>query len=188
MRATGWILATALIAGLVATANGGQSGCAGCIGAGGPWPVNVAALSGEACCSPNGYAGHSALPGCCCTNHRPCCDNAWDGYCEHHARVQAFWTRVGTGAPVPRCCPGVPRRTLAEAYAGRRCVSDCQQPCPCQQSAPTAVPTRAAPTATPAPAVEPTPAPPSAAPAAKADETYNKADEAFRKPVQRWSR
>jgi len=186
MQWTGWVLAVmAMGYASVASGQGGCSGCSGYYRGTAAW----AALSGPPGCSPPGLS-LSAWNGpvCCCANQNPCCDNAWDGYCAHHARVQAFWTRVGTGAPAPRCCPGVPRRTLAEAYAGRRCVSGCQQPCPCQQSAPTAVPTRAAPTATPAPAVEPTTAPPSAAPAAKADETYNKADEAFRKPVQRWSR
>lgn len=80
-------------------------GC-GCRTLSGDGPINYAALSGGACCSPTGFA---MAPGCC-EYYKPCCDNAWAGYCEHRQKVDAFWSRVGT--PHPRVCTVPPRRAM----------------------------------------------------------------------------
>ncbi len=112
MRWTGWILAIAV--GWASVADG-QSCCrrsGGCLtGYFGP-------LSGEACCSPPGFSV-SAWPGpCCCyANPCPCCDNAWDGYCAHHARAQAFWAQVGVPKNCGSCCRCAPSRTQAMGCA-----------------------------------------------------------------------
>ena len=143
MRWTGWIL-TAIVVGYVGVASG-QPICTECGGRSLAWQ----ALSGEACCSPPGLALSAWRgPSCCCTNQRPCCDNAWDGYCEHHARVQAFWTQVGV--PKHRCS-SVMLRTQTRGYAV------CSQ-CPAATAAVQPTPSPA--TATPAPSVRPTASPP----------------------------
>ena len=49
------------------------------------------ALDGDICGTPAGYC---LAPGCC-EYSRHCCDNAWAGYCQHRAKVDAFWSRVG---------------------------------------------------------------------------------------------
>lgn len=88
MRWTGGVFAAmVLVVGTTGTAPAGQPGCMNCnrTAANSPWAA-------EACAAP---AGFTCTPGSC-EERRPCCDNAWDGYCEHHARVQAFWACVGT--------------------------------------------------------------------------------------------
>jgi hypothetical protein len=74
------------------------------------------------------------VPGCCENTH-PCCNNAWAGYCEHRAKVQAFWAKVGT----PRPCTGIfsPIMPCAPAHAKVVCVPSCEQPTP---AVPVAVP------------------------------------------------
>ena len=131
MRWTGWIFVVAVI-GLAGSAAGYQPGCVGCSHGttAGPW-------SAEACASPAGYA---LAPGCC-EPHRRCCDNAWAGYCDHRARVEAFWSRVGTPA----------------AYArSRPCRQAPMVPCtisePCSVSDPVMQPTPTEPTPAPMPA------------------------------------
>lgn len=93
------ILAAAVFTGVVGLAASlhADSGCAECNGA---MTARYRALSGPACYSPPGYY---LTPGCC-ENSRPCCDNAWAGYCQRKAKVQAFWAKVGTPKP-PRCRP-----------------------------------------------------------------------------------
>jgi hypothetical protein len=172
MRWMAWILAAAMAAGCAGQASGGQPGRVEYAGRAAVWQPSLASLSGEACCSPNGYAGVSAIPGCCCGKSQPCCDNAWDGYCEHKARVQAWLARVGTAQP--QWCPRVERRVLSSA-----------SPC-VEHSAPTAQPTRAVapvkprPPAPQPPVADAAPTPPSEPPASS--------DETFRKPCQLWIR
>ena len=109
MRWSGWILA-AMVVGYAGVASG-QPGCVGCGGRSAAW----LALSGEPGCSPPGLSLSAwAGPSCCCANQRPCCNNAWDGYCEHHARVQAFWTQVGVRKC--RCCPPVMPRMQVRVF------------------------------------------------------------------------
>jgi hypothetical protein len=166
MRRTGWILATAMIAGCVGQAGGGQPGYVGSGEGSTLGQPNYASLSGEACCSPNGYAGSSPIHSSCCCNSNPCCNNAWDGYCEHKARVQAWVSRIGAK---PQWCPCVPRR-----------ASSIVPPC-VEYSAPTAQPTPAVapvkrlPTVRPMPAVGPTqtlPSEPPAPPAEASEKAY----------------
>ncbi len=146
MRWSGWILAAAVV-GYAGVASG-QPGCVGCGGRSAAW----LALSGEAGCSPPGYSLSAWVgPRCCCANQQPCCDNAWDGYCEHHARVQAFWAQVGV--PKCRCCPAAMPRMQMRVYTV----------CPeCSPSAnqPTASPSAVQPT----PSLAPIPAPSKEAP------------------------
>jgi hypothetical protein len=98
MRSTEWILA-AVVVGCTSVAAVGQPcgyQCGGCWAGWGP-------LSGEPCCSPPAYSVSAWRGPCCCwANPQPCCNNAWDGYCTHHARAQAFWAQVGV--PKTRCC------------------------------------------------------------------------------------
>ena len=85
---------------LSSPAAGSQPGCSTCAGGTGSHTY-----SEQACGAP---AGFSLTPGCC-RCQPTCCDNAWDGYCEHKARWQGFWSMVGTGAfkwqgsMIPRC-------------------------------------------------------------------------------------
>jgi len=65
-----------------------QAGCAGC------GSRHCGGLDAEPGFCPGGFTW---VPGCC-EDRRPCCDNAWAGYCEHRAKVDAFWSRVGTGS------------------------------------------------------------------------------------------
>jgi hypothetical protein len=127
MRWTSWILAVTVI-GLAGPAAGYQPGCVGCNGG----MTAQQGLDAEACASPGDYC---LTPGCC-EDHRPCCDNAWAGYCDHRAKVEAFWARVGA----PKSCG-----------RGKICrptpvASDV--PCPC--STETMQPTPAVPAPTPA--------------------------------------
>jgi hypothetical protein len=98
MRWTPWILAAAIVAGCVGRAAGGQPVCIGCggmaVGLRSQWSLGC-----DPCCAPPGYC---LAPGCC-EFQRRCCDNAWAGYCQHRARVEAFW--AGAGVPKPRCRP-----------------------------------------------------------------------------------
>jgi hypothetical protein len=48
-------------------------------------------MEAEACTAPPGYC---LVPGCWCDDTRRC-DNAWAGYCQHRARVEACWANVG---------------------------------------------------------------------------------------------
>jgi hypothetical protein len=87
MQWTGGVFAAmVVVVGCVGSAGAGQPGCTNCnrTAKAGPWTA-------EACAAP---AGFGCLPGCC-EERRHCCDNAWAGYCEHHARVEAFWAGVG---------------------------------------------------------------------------------------------
>jgi hypothetical protein len=91
MRWMDWVSAAVFLVSLSAAASAGSPGC-GCRSAAIINQPGYAALCGEACCSPPGYA---LIPGCC-EDHKPCCDNAWAGYCAHRAKVDAHWSRVGT--------------------------------------------------------------------------------------------
>jgi hypothetical protein len=111
MRRTSWLLAAAII-GLAGTAVGYQPNCASCNGGATARTWAQKGFDAEACGAPCGY---SLVPGCC-EDTRHCCDNAWAGYCDHRAKVEAFWARVGVpgscgrgrvcrGAPMGSCCP-----------------------------------------------------------------------------------
>ncbi|MBN1393998.1 MAG: hypothetical protein JW959_03120 [Pirellulales bacterium] len=95
MQRNRWIFAASVLAGVFALAADLDAGCGcgSCDGTTSYW-----ALGRGACCSPPGYC---MTPGCC-ELYRPCCDNAWAGYCENKAKVQAFWAKVGEPRP-PRC-------------------------------------------------------------------------------------
>ena len=137
MRWTIGILALAVIA-MADRAVGGQPGCTSCNRGTTADSWSLRGWDAEACASPGGY---SLTPGCC-EDHRRCCDNAWAGYCDHRARVEAFWTRVGT----PRSCyrAGPCRHLpLADSIPCEPCTSDAAQPMPADP--------------TPAPADMPTP-------------------------------
>jgi hypothetical protein len=140
MRWTGWVLAVAVL-GLAGPAAGYQPGCASCNGG-----MNVGFLGAEPCAGPPGYC---LAPGCC-EDHRYCCDNAWAGYCEHRARVDAFWARVGQ----------------PNAYGCRRTCVQAPMPCYCSGE-PSATPVmQPTPATRPTPALQPIPATPAPAPAA----------------------
>jgi hypothetical protein len=139
MRWTGLVLAV-LVIGLAEAAAGGQPGCANCNGGGatGLWAQSwlyADAGAGPAC--------YCLVPGCC-EETRHCCDNAWAGYCEHRARVDAWWARVGT----PDACTH--SRPCRKAPMGR-----CSTCAPC--SGATMQPTPA--TGSPTPAAAPVPPP-----------------------------
>lgn len=138
MRWTGCLLATALI-GLAYPALGGQPGCAGCNGgAADVWVMR--GLGAEACASP---CGHALVPGCG-EDTRHCCDNAWAGYCDHRARVDAFWAKVGS----PGACG---RGYYSRPVRGVPC-NTCSSSAPCDAS--------------PTPAMKPVPASPTPEPEA----------------------
>ena len=104
MRWTGWILA-AMTVGCAGMASG-QPCCQEC----GAYSMGWGPLSGEACCSPPGFSLSAWRgPCCCCANQQPCCNNAWDGYCAHHARAQAFWAQVGVPKGRGSCACATPR-------------------------------------------------------------------------------
>jgi hypothetical protein len=86
-------------------------------GCGGMSRGSYNSLSGPPCFSPPG--GYLA-PGCCeCPPSA--CDNAWAGYCEHKAKWQAFFARVG--APQTNCrypnryCYGSPTPAMRDVPA-----------------------------------------------------------------------
>ncbi len=120
------------------SATGYQPGCANCNAGLSKPSWNYHGMDAEACASPCGY---SLAPGCC-EDTRHCCDNAWAGYCEHRARVDAFWYRVG-----------------APGWCGRG-KNSCQAPMmPCQSCA-AATMDATHPTPAAAPTAPPVPAPP----------------------------
>ncbi len=124
------------LAGFTATS---QAACLGC----GQGTV-VSPWESEACASP---AGYTLAPGCC-PEHRRCCDNAWAGYCEHRAKVEACWARAGTNTVkhhVP-LRPGAPCIGNSNYYYGDSCTEQ-----PAIQSNPT--PAAPMPPTTPAPPV-----------------------------------
>ena len=121
MRERSWIFVAVLI-GLASPAAGHQSGGAECNGALPAGPMVSWALDAEACCTPPGYC---LSPGCC-EHSRRCCDNAWAGYCEHRAKVEAFWARVGVPKPHgrPAACRQAPMAPCAP------CSTPAVQPTP----------------------------------------------------------
>ena len=84
MRRTRAVLAVMILLAAASASQAYQPGCVGCNRSGRPDLV-FGDLSGPACASPPGYAW---VPGCC-EPRRPCCDNAWAGYCERRARIEA---------------------------------------------------------------------------------------------------
>jgi hypothetical protein len=177
MRWTRWILA--IVVGFAGTASGGQPACNGCGGGSAGWQAYAGDLSGEAGCSPPGFTGPIASRGCgcCCVNHQPCCNNAWDGYCEHHAKVQAFLSRVGM--PKTRCYAGT--MSAAPMRSCSACSVATTQPAP--------------PSAQPAPrAVQPTPPPaplppsPASPPPSTTPPPPRPVDNALRATGQLWVR
>ena len=128
MRWTSWILA-AMVVGLAGPAGGNQPGCTDCSRGPRVKPSVMRALDAEACCW---------TPGCslapdCSDNARHCCDNAWAGYCEHRAKVEAFWARVGTSGT---CARSKPCRKPAAAP----CSADISYPTPTIQPKPAIAP------------------------------------------------
>jgi hypothetical protein len=142
MRLMAFALAAAMVAGSWAAAVG-YAGCQGC----GKSVVGGGAFCGPACSSPNGY---TLSPGCC-ENTQPCCNNAWEGYCEHRAKVQAFWANVGT----PRPCTGIFSPIMPSV--AMKVVKVVQIP-PCEQPTPAAAATGSS-TSAPTPAPVPPKAP-----------------------------
>ena len=55
----------------------------------------IASLCGPPCSTTPGF--HPFFPSCC-EDTSPCCDNAWEGYCEEKARCRAHWYRAGPRA------------------------------------------------------------------------------------------
>ncbi len=97
-----WLSAAVLASSLSTVTLAAAADC-GCRGAALMNYPGYAALCGEACCCSPGYA---LVPGCC-ENYKPCCDNAWAGYCEHRAKVDARRSRVGVphaGRHAAVCC------------------------------------------------------------------------------------
>lgn len=147
MRWTGGVFAAmVLVVGTTGAAPAGQPGCMNCnrTAANSPWAA-------EACAAP---AGFTCTPGCC-EERRPCCDNAWDGYCEHHARVQAFWACVGTShrsnyqmpcqpyatasgttSPTPRLAPTAPTTTPQSITSTRPSTTTKKSPSPSAKQLP----------------------------------------------------
>jgi hypothetical protein len=123
-------LVVLIVVGLANSAFGLQSDCAGCGGCAksNPWYA-------EACAAP---AGYTLAPGCC-EEHRRCCDNAWDGYCDHRARVEACWARVG--ANTCYCGPQAWRFrwpfSSVSSDACTSCTTPVDQPSPTPAVAPT---------------------------------------------------
>jgi hypothetical protein len=143
MRLIAFALAAAFVG--VAASGANAQGC-GCTN-----QANNAALSGPPCSAPNGY---TLAPGCC-FEYRPCCDNAWAGYCEQHAKMQAFWAGVGTPRPwTPLFAPNPPKAVRC----GRPCVQPCSQPAPAPAAA---APVQPKAESHPIPAPTPAPLPPS---------------------------
>jgi hypothetical protein len=71
-------------------------------------PPSYTVLSSEACCAPGGFI---ATPGCC-DYSRPCCTNAWAGFC----------VRKSMRCDPCRCGAGFPRGAY---YGGSWCDSGC---------------------------------------------------------------
>ena len=124
MRMTSRILTAAFVVGIIGVASLVQAGCTGCSGSA---DYGNPALGAEPCCSPPGYC---MAPGCC-EVYKPCCDNAWAGYCEHKAKVQAFWARVGVKKPKTR-------RSFFSCFPW--CRPCYEEPLPCEAPTPAVAP------------------------------------------------
>lgn len=163
MRGTGWILAAAIVAGCVGMSFGGEP-CVGCGGGGGQGfgQPGIAALSGDACFSPNGFAGYAPICAEGCPD-RPCCQNAWDGYCERKARIKAWGPQNGVGLPRVWCGPFIRR---VECAPGSSCAApSCSTPsAPKREPTSSAGPVRRVPAVSPTGAAESAPMPPSTPP------------------------
>ena len=148
MRWTYWVF-LATVCGLANQAAGNQPGCANCNGGMQPNP-----WSGGPCDSPCGFAVSPGWVGC--RDARHCCDNSWNGYCAHRAKVDACLAQLGTGAHVhTRPC----RQVTAPCPPYRptsNCVSNPGVP---DSSVPNLQPTPAAAEPTPAPMPPPPVAP-----------------------------
>lgn len=79
-------------------------------------------LGAPACAAP--FYG---TPGCCECPPGPC-DNAWDGYCEHKGRCQAFWHKIGTGAFRHGCFAGDRYYIVPEDSCGACAAPSIAQP------------------------------------------------------------
>ena len=138
MRWTGWVLA-AVVIGLAGWAFGGQPGCVNCNGGltGGP--------DAQPCASPGGRL----VPGCGEDNPHAS-ENVWAGYCDHRARVDAWWARLGTPAACARSRP------CRQGPIGPcvTCTSCCDR---VMQPVPAAVPAAPTPTRAPSNASDPRP-------------------------------
>ena len=124
MRWTGWVLLVGVI-GLTGPVAGYEPGCATCNGG----PAAATRIRPGFDADPGmGPAGYCLAPGCC-EEHHHCCDNAWAGYCEHRARVDAFWAHVGTphANPYRRPCRAAP---MAVSIPDSPCSSGTMHPTP----------------------------------------------------------
>lgn len=116
MRAIGWA-AVIVVFGWAGWVEGGQPGCVGCASSS-PWCM-------EACATPPGY---TLRPGCC-EPRRPCCDNAWAGYCEHRSKMNAYWTGAGNRAACVRARP-CRQDPMGLGMASDSCSAPTMQPTP----------------------------------------------------------
>jgi hypothetical protein len=140
-------LAGILACGWIAICMASAVQAAGC-GCGGMSNQSYKSLCGPACYSPPGC---TLSPGCCeCPP--TACDNAWEGYCQHKAKWQAYFKTVGTPRPSyysgNRGCYGMPTRAAREVSADCVLTPDA--------AAPAVVPEPAKQTLPPAPAPEKT--------------------------------
>jgi hypothetical protein len=106
MRATTWVLGVVLI-GMSGPVVGYEPPCASCNGGLAAGPAVQRGLDAGPCAGPIGYC---LTPGCC-EHTRRCCDNAWAGYCEHRAKVEACCANAGNHCR--RACRQAPM-----AYSG----------------------------------------------------------------------
>ncbi len=141
MRTTRWVIVAAVL-GLASPAAGHPSGCAQCNRGQAAGPTASWALDAEACATPPGY---TLVPGCC-EYSRHCCDNAWAGYCEHRAKMDAFWARVGTqkSHSRPTACRQAPTVPCAENPAKAAEPIPADPPVTAPPLPPTAAPEKAA--------------------------------------------
>jgi hypothetical protein len=91
MRMKNFLRATAGGLILIGIALAAQADC----GCGGMSNRSYNSLSGPPCFSPPGCTSAQG----CCECPPSACDNAWEGYCQHKAKWQAFFTKVGTPPP-----------------------------------------------------------------------------------------
>lgn len=157
MRKTTFIVSVSGVMIAFCLAVAAQAGDCGC---GGATPKNYKALCGPPCFSPPGCGSGNLKPGCC-ECQPTACDNAWDGYCEHKAKVQAFFTQVGTKTGTSRSGCYYANRYGYRASAPSRCetAGECTI-----TSQPATNSTIRAVEPTPAPAKTQTPAPPAPVP------------------------
>jgi len=111
-------------------------------------PASFAVLSSDVCCAPGGYV---TVPGCC-EELRPCCANAWAGFC----------VRKSMKHDACRGCAGIPRGVWhggvwyeSDGFRSSNCcnsggVSNADEPTTIQPA-----PTSPTPTPTPAPVPAP---------------------------------